>query len=380
MNTSAGSPKSERRIYLDWNATTPPHPDVIDTMIRTAHEAWANPSSIHAEGRRSAAVIEVAREAVAYLASVSARDVLFTSGATEANNLALARAPALITSRIEHPSVVRVAETLEARGQRVVWLPVPPTGRIDAGDVERAVSDAPEGFVVALMAVNHETGVLQPVGEVLEIVRRRGGRLHVDAAQAAGKVPQSAWCAFDTASLGAHKLRGPKGIGALVARSTRGIEPVVVGGAQERGLRPGTVDPTLSAGFGIAVRRAGDGGVERYAALAKLRDGLESVAREYGKVNGEGAPRAPHVSNVSFDGWRGDELAAALDLSGLAVSSGSACSAGTPEPSAVITAMNGSARATSALRFSLGDETTESDVDIAIGVLVRVLRAQSSRT
>jgi cysteine desulfurase len=160
----------------------------------------------------------------------------------------------------------------------------------------------------------------------------------------------------------------------------QGIEPVVVGGAQERGLRPGTVDPTLAAGFGIAVRRAGDGGVERYAALAKLRDKLETVAREYGRVNGAEAPRAPHVSNVSFEGWRGDELAAALDLSGLAVSSGSACSAGTPEPSPVITAMHGTPRAASAVRFSLGDATTESDVDVAIGVLVRVLRAHSSRT
>lgn len=349
-------------------------------MIRTAHDAWANPSSIHAEGRRSSAIIEAAREAVACLASVSPRDVLFTSGATEANNLALAHAPALITSRIEHPSVVRVAEALEARGKRVVWLSVPPSGCIDPEDVERALTDAPEGFAMALMAVNHETGVVQPVREVIQIVQRRGGRLHVDAAQAAGKVPASAWCAFDTASLGAHKLRGPKGIGALVGRSMRGIEPVVVGGAQERGLRPGTVDPALAAGFGTAVRRAGDAGVERYAALATLRDKLEAVAREYGKVNGAEAPRAPHVSNVSFDGWRGDELAAALDLAGLAVSSGSACSAGTPEPSPVITAMHGSPRAAAAVRFSLGDATTESDVDTAIRVLVRVLRAHSSRT
>jgi cysteine desulfurase len=341
-------------------------------------EAWANPSSIHAEGRRSGAVMEVAREDVANFASVSARDVVFTAGATEANNLALAHAPALVTSRIEHPSVVRLAEVLENRGKRVVWLPVPPTGRIDPADVERALRDLPEGVAVALMAVNHETGVLQPVGDVLDIVRRRGGRLHVDAAQAAGKVPAGEWSAFDSASLGAHKFRGPKGIGALVLRSKAGVEPVLVGGAQERGLRPGTGDAALAAGFGAAVRRAA-GGIERYAALAVLRDKLESVARDFGKVNGEGSPRAPHVSNVSFDGWRGDELAAALDLLGLSVSSGSACSAGTPEPSAVVSAMHGTARAAAAVRFSLGDETTESDIDEAIDLLIRALRRQSSR-
>jgi cysteine desulfurase len=274
---------------------------------------------------------------------------------------------------------VRVAEALQSKKRRVTWLPVPRSGRIDPGDVERAASEAPEGLVVALMAVNHETGVIQPLHEVHEIVRRRGGRLHVDAAQAAGKVPATAWCAFDSACLGAHKLRGPKGIGALVARSTQGIEPVVLGGSQERGFRPGTGDPALAAGFGAAVRRAGEAGVERYAALRRLRDKLESIARDYGDVNGEEAPRAPHVSNVSFRGWRGDELAAALDLAGLAVSSGSACSAGTPEPSAVITAMLGSARAASAVRLSLGDDTSESDVDAAIDLLVRVLGAHGSR-
>lgn len=343
-------------------------------------EAWGNPSSIHAEGRMGRAVTEEARAIVARFADVSARDVVFTSGATEANNLALFHATALVTSRIEHPSVVRVAEVLEARGTVVRWLPVPPSGRIDGDDVSRAIRNLPGGFAVALIAANHETGVLQPVREVAEIVERAGGRLHVDAAQAAGKVAEPEWRGGGSVSLGAHKLRGPKGIGALLLRGAKGIAPVLFGGAQERGLRPGTPDPALAAGFGAAVKRAAEGGIDRYARLTQLRDRLEAVASEFGAINGAEAPRLPHVTNVSFHGWRGDELAAALDLAGLSVSSGSACSAGTSEPSAVIAAMLGNERAASAIRFSLGDESTESDVEAAIDVLLRVLGRSISST
>lgn len=378
IDRAIGSSKPLRRIYLDWNATTPLHADVIDAMERAAHETWANPSSIHAEGRRSRAVIEAARETIARFAVVSPRDVLFTSGATEANNLALCHAPALVTSRIEHPSVVRVAEALEASGRPVTWLSVPPSGRIDAQRVADALRDLPDGFVVALMAVNHETGVIQPIPEVTEVVQRAGGSLHVDATQAAGKLPKEAWCFGDTMTLGAHKLRGPKGIGALVMRAGKVVKPILVGGAQERGLRPGTPDPVLAAGFGAAVERAEDGGVPRYASLSVLRDAIETAIRDHGHVNGFGAPRAPHVSNVSFDGWRGDELAASLDLEGIAVSSGSACSAGTSEPSRVVAAMHGAARAEAAVRISLGDETRSEDVADAIDVLVRTLRRGSS--
>lgn len=370
--------RTARRIYLDWNATTPLHPDVIDAMQRTAREAWGNPSSIHAEGRRSRAVIEGARETIARFALVSARDVLLTSGATEANNLALFHAPAIVTSRIEHPSVVRVAEFAQAAGRPVVWLPVPPSGRVEADAVVRAIAGLPPAFAVALSAVNHETGVIQPVAEVNELAHRAGGRLHVDATQAAGKIPLGAWCVGDTTSLGAHKLRGPKGVGALITRSPANVRPVLLGGSQERGLRPGTPDPVLASGFAAAVARAEDGGVARYSAVAPLRDELEAVLAEFGYVNGRGAPRVPHVSNVSFRGWRGDELAASLDLLGLSVSSGSACSAGTSEPSPVIATMCGTERASSAVRFSLGDETRRDDVCSAIDVLYRVLRRETS--
>lgn len=368
-------------VYLDWNATTPLHADVLEAMEATAREAWANPSSVHRAGRRARAVIESARESVALLAGVDPRDVVLTSGATEANNLALRGAGALVTSRIEHPSVVRVAEALSREGRLVRWVPVPVTGRIDPGDVEAALEGLPSGFVVALMAANHETGVVQPVAEVFELVRRQGGRLHVDAAQAAGKVESALWATGTSVSLAAHKIRGPKGIGALVLREGAPPSPVVLGGAQERGIRPGTLDPVTASGFGAAARRARDSGPQSYARLAPLRDRFEAAVGGQALRNGDGVERLPHVSNLSFRDWRGDELVAALDLEGICVSSGSACSAGTHEPSPVIAAMLGEGRAESAVRVSLGGDTTDAEIERAIRVALRVIaRGSFSRS
>jgi cysteine desulfurase len=364
------------RVYLDWNATAPPHPDVITAMLRAAEMAWGNPSSVHATGRAARAVVEDAREAVAALAGADPRDVIFTSGATEANNLALSDAPALVTSRLEHPSVVRVAEALEAQGRIVRWLAVPPSGRLSPEVVSAAIAGLAPKFVVAMMAANHETGVLQPLTEVSAIVKSAGGALHVDAVQAAGKVPPEAYRYGDTMSLAAHKLRGPKGVGALVMRSRGVPRPVLLGGAQERGFRPGTVDPVNAAGFAVAARRALEG-PSRLGEALRLRDWLEAALHEVAVVNGEG-PRLPHVSNLSFLGHRGDEAVAALDLAGISVSSGSACSAGTPEPSSVIRAMLGNGRAENAVRFSLGETTTENEVGRAIDVVLRLVTRRPS--
>jgi cysteine desulfurase len=253
---------------------------------------------------------------------------------------------------------------------------VPESGALDVRDVVSACEGLPEGFVVAMMVANHETGVLQPVAEIAETVRSLGGKLHVDAVQAAGKVAAEVWRAGDTASLAAHKIRGPKGIGALVLRSPGLPVPVVLGGAQERGIRPGTVDAAAAAGFGAAAAHAQSGGPDRYAALAPLRDQLERAVETRGRVNGYG-PRLPHVTNVSFEGWLGDELVAALDLAGVRVSSGSACSAGTVERSPVVESMAGRARAESAVRFSLGETTSGEDVHAAIDVLSRILTRRS---
>jgi cysteine desulfurase len=380
--------------YLDWNATTPPRGEVLDAMREAAREAWGNPSSPHQVGRTAKAFVEQAREAVARLAGFSARDVVFTSGGTEANNLALLRpfgtengeaGGVCVTSRLEHPSITAVAELLERRGVRVVWLDAPASGRIDPEHVDRALALAEKGpRLVALSAVNHETGVIQPVADVAIIARRRGADLHVDAVQAAGRLGPEAWQGADSVSLAAHKMRGPKGIGALAVRAGITIRPLLRGGGQERGLRPGTVDPVAAAGFGVSARLA-EGGPARYQRLAPLRQSLEdrlvALGDELGTnplLNGT-APRAPHVSNLSWAGWAGDELVAALDLEGVCVSAGSACAAGTPEPSRVIAAMLGEERAKSAVRVSLGEETTEEVVETAIVVFERVLRRRPSR-
>jgi cysteine desulfurase len=373
--------RSQRgEIYLDWNATAPPHPDVLRAMAEAGAVGWGNPASVHGAGRRASALVEDARKAVAELVGRDARDVILTGGGTEANNLALAGARALVTSRLEHPSVTRMAEALEARGGAVCWLASPECGRIEPEAVERALAELPAGAVVALAAVNHETGVIQPLAAVAEVARRAGAVLHVDAVQALGRVSVPLEGA-DTLSIAAHKLRGPKAIGALVARPGKLPAPVLLGGSQERGVRPGTLDAVAAAGFGVAARLAA-GGPERYAPLAALRDRIERSVGDVAKVNGAGVPRAPHVTNFSVTGVRGDELAAALDLEGVRVSSGSACTAGTSEPSKVIEAMLGRGRALAALRVSLGElsqaHEIEQFLDTFHGVLPRLAKASSS--
>jgi cysteine desulfurase len=369
-----------KTIYLDWNATTPPHPAVIEAMRRAWETAWANPASVHGPGRAARACVERAREGVAALTGFDARDVILTSGGTEANNLALtlARGGALVVSRVEHPSVVRAAEQLAAGGVEVAWVEPEPSGRVEPGAVADAIARVAgraagreSGVLVALQAVNHETGVIQPVAEVAELAHARGATLFVDAVQAVGRLGAEAWAGADLVSVAAHKIRGPKGIGALATRPGVRPLPVLLGGAQERGLRPGTQDPAAAAGLAAAAERAREG-PSRYAALGALRDHLEgelvAIGARAGAAparNGEGR-RAPHVSNLSWPGWRGDELCAALDLAGVAVSSGSACSAGTAEPSPVLRAMVGLGRATSAVRVSIGEETTADDVDEAL--------------
>ena len=366
---------TESPIYLDWNATTPPHPTVLAAMTRAAGETWGNPASTHQLGRQARAQVEDAREKLAEICAVHARDVLFTSGGTEANNLALSGALGLALSRIEHPSVTRVAEQLESRGVPVAWVEVPESGRLEAEAYQAALKRLPRGSVAALMAANHETGVLQPLEEVALVAHGLGARLHVDAVQALGKLPPETWRFADSLAVAAHKIRGPKGIGALAFRGAKAPKPVLLGGSQERGLRPGTVDPVAAAGFLAALVHAEDGPA-RYAELSALRDALERSFDQVALVNGGGVNRLPHVSNLSFQGASGDELVAALDLLGVCVSSGSACSAGTTEASLVITAMLGRERAKSALRISLGEATTMHEIQAAEAALRRALSPQ----
>jgi len=367
---------SQASIYLDWNATTPPHPAVLAAMARAAEGAWGNPSSTHRVGRTARARVEDAREKLAEICAVHARDVLFTSGGTEANNLALAGASGLALSRIEHPSVTRVAEQLERRGVPVVWLEVPETGRLVAEAYREALERLPRGSVAVLMAANHETGVLQPLEEVALVAHALGATLHVDAVQALGKLPPESWRFADSLAVAAHKIRGPKGVGALAFRGNQAPKPVLLGGSQERGLRPGTVDPIAAAGFLAALEQAAHGPA-RYAELALLRDDFEaafvSPSPAGATLNGGQVARLPHVSNLSFPGVSGDELVAALDLLGVCVSSGSACSAGTTEPSTVISAMVGRERARAAVRVSLGEATTSTEIQAAKAAFRRAL-------
>lgn len=375
------------RAYLDWNATTPPLPEVLDAMREASLRTWANPSSIHGDGRAARSVVEDARAAVARLVGVDPRDVLFTSGGTEANNLALRSVasmtrgegvdpPTIVTSPLEHPSVTGVARALEREGRaRIRWLHVTKGGAIDLDDLDRALASPVS--LVTIQAVNHETGVVQPVREVIARAHAANANVHLDAIQGWGKIEvPTGW---DTAAIAPHKIRGPKGIGALAVRPGVRIDPVLLGGSQEKGVRPGTVDASLAAGFGVAARIA-EASPARWAKLTDLRDRLEGelvsieAPRGRARVAGDREKRAPHVSNTLWPGWIGAELVAALDLEGISVSSGAACSAGTVEPSPVLLAMFGHEDATRGLRISMGDATTEADIALAVRAFRTVLR------
>ncbi|MFW5740151.1 MAG: cysteine desulfurase family protein, partial [Myxococcota bacterium] len=362
-------------VYLDWNATAPPLPTVIHAVAEASSRAWANPSSVHSLGSEARRTVERARTQIAELMACRPLDIVFTSGGTEANNLALrshlSRVSHVLCSKLEHPSALRVVEA--AADHQIHWLPIDEAGRVDADVVAQILQDLGEPALVVIQSVNHETGVIQPADAIVRCAHEYGAVVHVDAVQAVGKLRAIPGRDADTLSLSAHKFRGPKGIGALVGAGCGRLTPLLLGGSQERKIRPGTSSPPLAAGFGSAASWAREA-PERYDAIQVLRDHLQDELVTLGaRVNG-GEPRVPHVVNLSFDEIRGDELVAALDVEGVCVSSGSACSAGSPEASAVVTAMHGSDRGRTAVRLSLGDETTKGDVDTALAALRRVLR------
>jgi cysteine desulfurase len=366
------------RVYLDWNSSAPPLQCALQAMQTAAHSSWGNPSSAHFIGRRALQVVERARESVAELIGAKPREVVFTSGATEANNLALrslcSDAAALITSRLEHPSVVRVAEAMQQSGLSVIWLQVDASGAVCVQSLKRALAEMsePGRAVVAIQAANHETGVIQPVAEAIALASECGARVHVDAVQAVGKLDARAWRGADTLSVSSHKLGGPVAIGALAARSCSALKPMLLGGGQELGSRAGTQSAVLAAGFGAAADWAIHG-PQRYASVQPLRDLLEASLTEFGGVVNAGPNRLPHVTNVSFPDLRGDELVIGLDLEGVCVASGSACASGAQELSPVIEAMAGPARALSAVRASLGESTSEQEIRFAISAWKTVL-------
>jgi len=366
------------RIYLDNNATTAIHPDVLVTLDAMLRNVFGNASSIHKEGQTARQVIEDARESVARLIGATAREIVFTSGGTESNNAAIFGAVStlgihhIVTSAIEHPSVLAPVDELRRRGHEVVLIPPSRDGVVDADAVIAAIRD--DTLLVSVMLANNETGVVQPVAEIARACRERGVHLHCDAVQAAGKIGVDVQqLGVDTLSLSAHKLHAPKGIGALYVRRGTKMQSHLFGGAQERRRRAGTENVPLAAAFGVAATLAGEPEFKRE--VAALRDRFESSIASLGvTINGALAPRVPNTSNVTFHGADGEGLVIALDLNGVAVSTGSACSSGRVEPSHVLLAMGltpEGAKAT--VRFSLSRFTTAGEIETTVAVLRDVL-------
>jgi len=363
------------RVYLDWNATTPLRPEARQAMA-AAWEAAGNPSSVHAEGRQARRLVEDARAAVAAAVGARPQDVVFTSGGTEANALALtpglrrgAGEPVrrLLVSAIEHPSVLSGGRfSPEAIGT----IRVTGSGLIDIDDLRRIL--AVEGpALVSVMLANNETGALQPVGEVADIVHEAGGVLHVDAIQATGKIPININAIkADLVTLSAHKIGGPKGVGALVlAEGTLGLEPLLRGGGQELGRRAGTENVTGIAAFGAAVRAAMAALEGDASRLRDLRDRLEAGLKQTPDtiVFSEDVPRLPNTTLFTVPGLKAETAVIGFDLGGIAVSSGSACSSGKVQPSHVLAAMGvGRELAQGAVRLSLGWSTSEADIDLTL--------------
>ena len=367
------------RIYLDNNATTAIHPDVLGVLGESLRDVYGNASSIHKEGQTARRVIEDARESVAQLIGATAREVVFTSGGTESNNAAIfgpfpdGGRHHIVTTAIEHPSVLEATAELERRGHRVTYVPAGRDGIVPA----RAVIDAiePDTRLVTMMLANNETGVIQPVPEVGRVCRERGIHFHCDAVQGVGKIDVNvADLQCDTLSISAHKLHAPKGIGAMYVRRGVTLTSHLVGGAQERRRRAGTENVPLAAAFGAAAKLARDASWRD--PVAKMRDTLELEMRASFDVvvNGAGAPRVPNTSSIAFRGADGEGLVIALDLSGIAASTGSACSSGRVEPSRVLLAMGlGADEARSTVRFSLSRITAANEVRRVIEVLREVV-------
>jgi len=367
-------------FYFDHNATTPVAPEVLETVVSCLGQVYGNASSIHHFGQAAKQRLEAARRQVASLVHASPTEVVFTSGGTEADNLAIfgvfraaARPSAhFITSTIEHPAVLAPSVILEREGVAVTRLPVGAGGSVNPEDVRRALR--PETVLVSIMHSNNETGIVQPIAEIARITRAAGVLLHVDGVQALGKIPVDVEAlGVDLYSMSAHKLYAPKGVGALYVRKGTAIAPTAFGGHHERDRRPGTENVPGIAALGAAAELAARSLAVESERLAALRDRLENAVLSRISsvgINGARWNRTPNTSNIYFDGVDGEAMVIALDLRGFAVSTGSACSSGAITPSHVLTAMGLSAdRARASLRFSLGRSNTAEQVDALAAAL-----------
>jgi len=371
-----------KNIYLDNNATTPLHPEVLEAMLPGLQENYGNPSSIHSFGRSARVQLDEAREKVARLINAQSSEIIFTSGGTEANNLALLgvafkdKGKKIITSKVEHPSVLNPCRQLEEQGVEVHYLDVDGLGRIDMDDLESQITESTA--LISLQHANSETGVLQDIKRASEIARNKGVLFHTDAVQSVAKMPFDLKdYPVDLLSISAHKFYGPKGVGALYLRKgTPALFSPVCGGNQEKKRRGGTENVAGIMGFGKACELATEN-MDEASKLADLRDYFQNRVCELiprTELLGDKVNRLPNTLNLGFDGVEGDTLLIALDMEGVAVSTGSACSSGTGLPSSVLRAMGiPDERINSSIRFSLGCSISKLDLDLVVGALVKAV-------
>jgi len=373
------------RVYFDYNATTPLAPDVTEAVVRATRDVFGNASSVHHFGQQAKAAMDDARSAVAALVNGDPSEIVFTSGGTESDNFAIRGAADaleptgrrhLIASAVEHEAALNTLRSLARKGWRTTLLPVDHTGIVSADRLRDAITG--DTAVVSVMQANNEIGTIQPIAELAAIAHEHGALMHTDAVQSAGKIPVDVRAlGVDLLSLSAHKFNGPKGAGVLwIKRGTR-MQPIVTGGKHERNRRAGTENVPAIAGLGVAAHLAAGKLSSEGARIAALRDRLEAgilggVAGT--AVNGAVDARVPNTTNISFERVEAESLLIALDLEGIAVSTGSACSSGTLEPSHVLRAMGlPTHRTQSSLRFSLGMFSTQEEVDRVVEVLPRLV-------
>ena len=373
------------RVYFDYNATTPPAPEVTEAVVRVTRDTFGNASSVHHFGQQAKAAIDEARSSVASLINADPSEVVFTGGGTEADNFAVRGAADaleatgrkhLVASAIEHEAVLNTLRALARRGWRTTLLPVDESGIVAPDRLREAITA--DTAIVSVMHANNEIGTIQPVRELAAIAHEHGALMHTDAVQSAGKIAIDVRAlGVDLLSLSAHKFNGPKGAGALwIKRGTR-IQPILTGGKHERNRRAGTENVPAIAGLGVAARLAAGKLADQDARVGALRDRLEEgILRGVPGtvVNGARTSRVPNTTNISFDQVEAESLLIALDLDGVAVSTGSACSSGSLEPSHVLRAMGLPAHRTqNSLRFSLGLFSTDEEVDRVVEILPRLV-------
>ena len=373
-----------QRIYLDHNATTPVDLTVLATMLPYFSVEFGNASSIHAFGQQARAAVETSREQVAALLNARPQEIVFTSGGTESDNhaifgvaqFALLENPSasahVITSSIEHEAVLNTCQRLEKQGVRVTYLPVSREGLIDLQELKAAMR--PETVLITVMHANNELGTVQPLGEIGRIAAESDVYFHTDAVQSVGKIPVDVKAGrVDLLSLSGHKLYAPKGVGAIYVKGGTKLRQLLYGGHHQRGFRPGTENVAGIVGLGKAAEMARLSLAEDAARLGELRNRLEQglLSRvPEARANAGGAPRTPNTSNISFSGIEGEALIIALDLRGLACSTGAACSSGAVEPSHVLTAIGlPASEARASIRFSLGRHTTAAEIDAALEIV-----------